>query len=89
MSELYEWSMTLDGWVDANGNPAPLSVAKVKPEELICTSAWDSVPPSREEVHGYLGNEGLTIDRWYHRAAMVVLRPKAKSKTTKSRPGKD
>ncbi len=65
-------------------DPAPLSVAKVKPEELICTSAWDSVPPSREEVHGYLGNEGLTIDRWYHRAAMVVLRPKAKSKLPKA-----
>jgi hypothetical protein len=77
MNELYEWSMTLDGWVDAHGTPAPLRQAKVKPEELICTVAWDSVIPSREEVHGYLGNEGLTIDRWYHRAAMVVLPPKA------------
>lgn len=81
MNALYEYSMKLDGWIDARGNPESRSVAKVKPDELVCTAAWDSVHPSREEVHGYLGNEGLTIDRWYHRAAMVVLPPKGDRKS--------
>ena len=72
MNELYEFSTTVDGWIDASGTRASLGVAKVEPHEIISTSDWDSLTPSREEVSGYLGNEGLTIDRWYHRAAMVV-----------------
>ncbi len=72
MNELYEHSTTVDGWIDANGKKTSLGVANVQPHEIISTAAWDSLTPSREEVSGYLGNEGLTIDRWYHRAAMVV-----------------
>jgi len=72
MNELYEHSTTVDGWIDSSGTRASLGVAKVEPREIISTADWDSLTPSREEVSGYLGNEGLTIDRWYHRAAMVV-----------------
>ncbi len=72
MNELYEHSTTVDGWIDASGRRASLGATNVQPHEIISTAAWDSLTPSREEVNGYLGNEGLTIDRWYHRAAMVV-----------------
>lgn len=73
--ELYEWESVADGWTDADGQRMELEKQSLKDEELVYTSTWDSVNPSREEAHGYLGNEGIEVDRWYHRAAMVVLPP--------------
>lgn len=74
--ELYKWESRADGWLDADGRPADLEAQTISDEDLINTSAWDSLNPTREEAHGDLGNEGITVDRWYHRAAMVLQPPR-------------
>ena len=47
-------------------------------EEVCWTTGSDNLEPYAYEYEGYMGNYGNTVDRWYHRAA-VVLWPRAHS----------
>jgi hypothetical protein len=39
---------------------------------LCPTNQLDQWDPSREKFEGYTGNAGMTLERWYHRAAVVI-----------------
>lgn len=47
-------------------------------DEVCWTTESDDLKPYAYEYEGYMGNYGNTVDRWYHRAA-VVLWPRAHS----------
>ena len=32
----------------------------------------DETDPNREDFEGFTGNAGMTLERWYHRAAVVI-----------------
>lgn len=68
-------SATLGHWLDADGESADHEPMKIKAGELRFTVAWDARQPFKSEYEGYMGNWGDTLERWYHRAA-VVLWPK-------------
>jgi hypothetical protein len=37
--------------------------------EIVAKVPLNEGKPDKEEHEGYTGNEGMTLERWYHRAA--------------------
>ena len=71
MGEVYESSLTAEHWRAAAGHHAPFGAMTVEPGEVVPPDALARGTPE-VDVSGYTGNEGLTMDRWYRRAAIVV-----------------
>jgi hypothetical protein len=58
-------------WIGANGRPKAFSTG-VGDDELCYTKPSVELEPFKSEHEGYMGNYGNTVDRWYHRAAVVM-----------------
>ncbi|HYK04796.1 MAG TPA: 2OG-Fe(II) oxygenase [Thermoanaerobaculia bacterium] len=72
LTDLVDSDIELRNWVAAGSkNPAPISSA-VRDEELCYTRPSADMSPFQSDYTGYMGNWGNTLDRWYHRAAIVM-----------------
>jgi hypothetical protein len=72
LDELIDSDVALDSWTEPEGGPArPVSSAVDHGEVCASTSTGDLVPYAAE-YEGYMGNYGNTLDRWYHRGAVVL-----------------
>lgn len=73
MEEVHDGSYTLKGWFDcrAAGNtdlpPIPLQDGEALP-----AGALDNVPPDEQSLTEATGNEGVSLERSYRRAALVI-----------------
>ena len=72
MGEIYESSLSADHWSDRHGKKVQLGEIHLDENEIVADTALDDMEPSQEDFEGYTGNEGMTLDRWYHRAAVVI-----------------
>ena len=72
MGEIYESSLSADHWSDRQGKKVQLGEIHLAEDEIVADTALDEGDPNREDFEGYTGNEGMTLDRWYHRAAVVI-----------------
>ena len=72
MGEILDTSLTASHWSDRHGNAAQLGEITVDENEVVAGEALDDAQPSEEEFEDYTGNAGLTLERWYHRAAVVI-----------------
>jgi hypothetical protein len=54
--------------------------------EVCASTPTDVLKPSDSQYEGYMGNYGNTLDRWYHRAAVVVW-PRALAFANRAEPG--
>jgi hypothetical protein len=70
--ELCDSEVTLGHWVGRDGASEPGVAAYVPDDEICSTRPSAELKPFRSEHEGYMGNYGNTVDRWYHRAALVV-----------------
>ena len=85
--ELHDWEVELRHFVDAQGKAGAAS-GYVLESELCYTKPSIDLNPFKSEHEGYMGNWGNTVDRWYHRAAVVlwprertfIIRAKASAK---------
>lgn len=74
--DLMDWDIELRHWV---GSGRPESISDGVGEDEVCwTKPSVELEPFESEHEGYMGNWGNTVDRWYHRAA-VVLWPKERT----------
>jgi hypothetical protein len=71
MGEVFESSLTAARWSDAAGHRLAFGEMAVEPEEVVPPEALTKGKPE-VDVSGYTGNEGLTMDRWYRHAAIVL-----------------
>lgn len=71
MGEVYESSLTADHFHDRAGNGLPFNSMTVDEAELLDPKALTGVKPE-EEYEGFTGNEGMTLQRWYRHAAVVL-----------------
>ena len=83
LTDLIESSVQLRHFVDASGKAEAVS-AEVPEAELCFTKPSDELDPFQSEHEGYMGNWGNTVDRWYHRAA-VVLWPRSRTFTIRAK----
>lgn len=77
MGELYDSSLTANHWSDRDGNKVRLGEMSLQDAELVSDEPLDEAKPNSEDFEGYTGNAGMTLERWYHRAAVVIW-PRAK-----------
>jgi hypothetical protein len=69
--ELLDSGVELRHFVDLHGNAERVS-SHVDAAELCFTKPSVDLDPFQSEHEGYMGNWGNTVERWYHRAAVVL-----------------
>ena len=72
MGEIFDESLSIDHWSDREGKRILFGEICLQEDEIISETPLDEWEISDEEYEGYTGNEGMTLERWYHRAAIVV-----------------
>jgi hypothetical protein len=72
MGELYDYSLSADHWSDSQGKKVNLGEIPLDEEDIVSKTPLNDGAPDDEEFEGFTGNAGMSLDRWYHRAAIVI-----------------
>ena len=72
MGEIYEHDLAANHWSDPYGKKVELGEIRLDEEEIVSEKTLGDGEPSSEEFEGFTGNAGMTLERWYHRAAIVI-----------------
>ena len=72
IGETFEDDLSGDQWTDLQGNKQPWGAITFDPSAIVSSIPLDDWTPTSEEYEGYTGNAGNTLDRWYHRSALVL-----------------
>jgi 2OG-Fe(II) oxygenase superfamily len=70
--ELVDGSVELRHWVGPGSRKQEAIAARVDDAEVCYTKPSVECEPFESEYEGFTGNAGNTVDRWYHRAAVVL-----------------
>ncbi|MHB1556439.1 MAG: 2OG-Fe(II) oxygenase [Isosphaeraceae bacterium] len=74
IGETYEDELEGTDWASLDGKKQPWTGIPLNLEAIIASTPIDEWTPTSQEYEGYTGNAGNTLDRWYHRSALVVWR---------------
>jgi hypothetical protein len=72
LDELVESEITLLSWIDSAGTSEDDLELAVRDDEVCTSTPSEELQPYSSEYEGYMGNWGNTLDRWYHRGALVA-----------------
>ena len=72
IGETYEDDLNGTQWADVRGRKQPWGTIAFDLSAIVSSTPIDDWKPTSEEFEGYTGNAGNTLDRWYHRSALVV-----------------
>jgi predicted 2-oxoglutarate/Fe(II)-dependent dioxygenase YbiX len=72
IQELVDSDVTLTHWNGRDGTRLEETSLRVDGKEVCASTSTGDLEPYSSEYEGYMGNWGNTLDRWYHRAAVVV-----------------
>lgn len=72
MDEVFDGSLSADHWSDQEGEQAGFGKIILDETEIVAATALEDTLPSEEDYEGYTGNAGMTLERWYRRAAIVI-----------------
>ncbi len=72
MGEVFDSSLLAENFSDADENSLAFGQIYLTDEEIVANEPLGEGEPSREDFEGYTGNAGMTLDRWYHRAAVML-----------------
>ena len=72
IQELIDSEVTLTHWTGPDGTRLEETSLSVANGEVCASTETGDLTPYCSEYEGYMGNWGNTLDRWYHRAAVVV-----------------
>ncbi len=72
IGETYEDDLSGDQWTDLHGKKQPWGAIAFDSSAIVSSIPLDDWTPTSEAFEGYTGNAGNTLDRWYHRSALVV-----------------
>lgn len=84
LTDLVDDEVELRNGIAPDGSPADVMGAMVEHGELCLTRPSKDFEPFQTEHEGYMGNYGDTMDRWYHRAA-VVMWPRGRAFTIRGK----
>jgi hypothetical protein len=76
--ELVDSDVELRHWVSTSNKRVQAISGEVRDDEICFTKPSVDLEPFKSEHEGYTGNAGNTVDRWYHRAA-VLLWPRTRA----------
>jgi hypothetical protein len=72
IQELIDSDITLTHWTGPDGTRLEETSLSVDGDEVCASTPTGDLRPYSSEYEGYMGNWGNTLDRWYHRAAVIV-----------------
>ena len=72
MGEIFDESLSINHWSDRDGNKVLFGEMELEEDEIVSDTPSEDWDISREEFEGFTGNAGMTLERWYHRAAVVI-----------------
>ena len=72
IGETYEDALSLTQWTNVEGKKQPWGEIPFDLSNVVTSVPIDDWKPTSEEFEGYTGNAGNTLDRWYHRSAIVI-----------------
>jgi hypothetical protein len=72
MGEIFDYSLSANHWSNRQGKKVAFGRIPLEESEIVPKDALTETEPSREDFEGYTGNAGMTLERWYHRAAIVL-----------------
>lgn len=72
LSDLIDSGIELRNLVPSGSKNQAAISSPVRDDELCFTRPSEEMNPFESEYTGFMGNWGNTLDRWYHRAAVVV-----------------
>ena len=72
IQELIDSEITLTHWTGPDGRRLEATSLPVRDAEVCAATENGDLTPYSTEYEGNMGNWGNTLDRWYHRAAIVV-----------------
>ncbi len=72
IGESYEDEVIIEGWRNMSGTKAHLEPMTLDGSMLVSRTPLDEWKPTSFNYEGYTGNAGNTLDRWYHKSAIVV-----------------
>lgn len=72
MEEVFDTSLTATDFKDADGSPLEFGTIRLEESEIVSNHPMDHGKPDLEDFEGYTGNAGMTLERWYHHAAVVL-----------------
>jgi hypothetical protein len=72
IGETYEDELKGDQWTDLRGKKQSWGALALDLPAIVSSMPVDDWKPTSEEYEGYTGNAGNTLDRWYHRSAIVL-----------------
>lgn len=74
IGETYEDELSGIEWTDTRGKKQPWGSIPFDLAGIVSSTPLEDWKPTSEEFEGYTGNAGNTLDRWYHRSAVVIWR---------------
>jgi len=77
LGEVYDDEIFIDGWKNAGGKAVRFPALGCESSQLISATPVEDWVPTKQDYEGYTGNAGNTLDRWYHKSA-IVMWPTAK-----------
>ncbi len=72
IGEVYEDEIVVDGWKDFTGASVAIGKLGCGASDLISLTPFEKWKPTEQDYEGYTGNAGNTLDRWYHKSAIVL-----------------
>ena len=78
MDDEFDADQWLDGWASPDGGRPAFERIPLLPGELLPHGALDGADPDEQRLREATGNEGVTLERTYRRAALVVW-PRART----------
>jgi hypothetical protein len=72
IQELIDSEVALTHWTGPEGIRLEETALYVDGTEVCASTPTGELPPYSSQYEGYMGNWGNTLDRWYHRAAVIV-----------------
>ncbi len=70
--DLHDTTIQLRHWLDVDGESTSGIPSGVNSNELCFTTPSVEMDPFESQHEGWQGNYGNTVERWYHRAALVM-----------------
>lgn len=72
MEEVFDSRLIAEHFSDAEGKPLAFGEIPLDESQIVSEAGLTDRKPDEEDFEGYTGNAGMTLERWYHRAAVVL-----------------
>lgn len=72
MGEVFSEELSITQWFTVDGRKKEMGFIPLAADEIIASIDFTDNAPDESDYEGYMGNYGPSLDRWYHRAALVI-----------------